>query len=197
MAKLEFLIKNNISTNMIAQFLNDKILTPIAELSKPQLYFIIIFSIMIVYFIFQRWTPILDHMNLAIHEGGHVFFNLLGRNAVVYGGSVLQVVFPLVFCIYFYKRDDYLGYLITSIWTLQSLCNVGYYVADARAKQLPLIGGLDPELYHDWSEILTRWNLMAYDTIIGYGLIYSSVAAIGFLNLMIILNLTLLRNDER
>jgi hypothetical protein len=37
-------------------------------------------------------------------------------------------------------------------------------MADARALQLPLIGGLDPETHHDWREILSRWGMLEADT---------------------------------
>jgi hypothetical protein len=37
-------------------------------------------------------------------------------------------------------------------------------MGDARAMQLPLIGGLDPELYHDWREIFSRWGMLELDT---------------------------------
>ena len=37
-------------------------------------------------------------------------------------------------------------------------------LGDARAMALPLIGGLDPERYHDWREIFTRWGMLELDT---------------------------------
>jgi hypothetical protein len=33
-------------------------------------------------------------------------------------------------------------------------------MADARALELPLLGGGD----HDWNTIFTRWNVLQYDT---------------------------------
>ena len=41
-------------------------------------------------------------------------------------------------------------------------------MADARAHQLPLVGGLDPEEFHDWTEILTRWGLLNQDTALAF-----------------------------
>ncbi|MCC9004163.1 MAG: hypothetical protein LM549_16280, partial [Candidatus Competibacter sp.] len=32
-----------------------------------------------------------------------------------------------------------------------------------RAHQLPLVGGLNPEDFHDWTEILSRWGLLNQD----------------------------------
>jgi len=41
-------------------------------------------------------------------------------------------------------------------------------MADARAHQLPLVGGLDPEVFHDWTEILNRWGLLNHDTTLAF-----------------------------
>jgi hypothetical protein len=38
--------------------------------------------------------------------------------------------------------------------------NIARYMADARALELPLVGGGD----HDWNTIFTRWNVLSYDT---------------------------------
>ena len=41
-------------------------------------------------------------------------------------------------------------------------------MADARAHRLPLVGGLDPEYFHDWTEILNRWGLLNQDTALAW-----------------------------
>jgi len=33
---------------------------------------------------------------------------------------------------------------------------------------LPLVGGLDPEDFHDWREILSRWGLLKWDTTLAF-----------------------------
>ena len=43
---------------------------------------------------------------------------------------------------------------------LQNWFNIARYMADARRLELPLVGGGD----HDWNTILTRWDLLQYDT---------------------------------
>ena len=40
--------------------------------------------------------------------------------------------------------------------------NVGRYMKDARAQQLPLVGG-----DHDWTEIFSRWGVLTSDVRIG------------------------------
>ena len=39
---------------------------------------------------------LLDHANLAFHEAGHLFFGVLGDTLGLYGGTLGQLVFPVV-----------------------------------------------------------------------------------------------------
>lgn len=45
---------------------------------------------------YKRFIPILDHANLAFHEAGHVFFGFLGSTLGLYGGTLGQLVFPVL-----------------------------------------------------------------------------------------------------
>ena len=49
------------------------------------------------------------------------------------------------------------------IWFAENLLNVARYMADARAHELPLVGGADPEIAHDWTNILQNWGLLSRD----------------------------------
>lgn len=108
--------------------------------------------------------PIVDHANLVFHEAGHLLLGLLSDRLAVYGGTLGQLVFPVACAWHFYRRRHTLGFALAATWLCESLLNVAVYLGDARALQLPLIGGLDPETHHDWREILTRWGLLSLDT---------------------------------
>ena len=45
------------------------------------------------------------------------------------------------------------------MWFFENWLNIARYMADARAQELPLVGGGD----HDWHRILSRWHLLQYD----------------------------------
>ena len=45
-------------------------------------------------------------------------------------------------------------------WLAENLWNIARYMADARAHELPLVGGGE----HDWTEIFSRWGVLAHDT---------------------------------
>ena len=57
------------------------------------------------------------------------------------------------------RRDHAVGVAVAWVWLGASLFNVARYMADARAQVLPLVGGGE----HDWTEILSRWGLLASD----------------------------------
>lgn len=112
----------------------------------------------------DRWVPILDHANVAFHEAGHVLVGLVSGRLAVYGGTLAQMFFPVAAAWHFFRRRHTLGFALCGAWACESLLNVATYMADARAMQLPLIGGLDPATHHDWREIFSRWGMLHLDT---------------------------------
>jgi hypothetical protein len=108
----------------------------------------------------EHWD-LLDDVNLAIHEAGHVFFQPLGDPLVVLGGSLFQVLVPLVFVVYFLVRRDRFAASVVTAWFGASLGNVARYIGDARAQDLPLLGG--ENVIHDWWYLLTEWDLLPQD----------------------------------
>jgi len=108
----------------------------------------------------EHWD-LLDDVNLAIHEAGHVFFRPLGDTLVVLGGSLLQVIVPLAFVVYFLRRRETFSASVVTAWLGASLGNLALYIADARAQELPLLGG--ENAIHDWWYLLTEWDLLPHD----------------------------------
>ena len=111
----------------------------------------------------EHWD-LLDDVNLAIHEAGHVFFQPLGDTLAVLGGSLLQVIVPLAFVIYFLRQRETFSASVVAAWLGASLCNVALYIADARAQELPLLGG--ENVIHDWWYLLIERDLLDYDVAI-------------------------------
>lgn len=105
------------------------------------------------------WTPILDDANLAFHEAGHVFYGVFGGTAALYGGVLGQLTFPLIALAYFFVKRQPPGGVGAAIWASQNLFNIARYMADARARELPLVGGGE----HDFAHIFTRWGVLDRD----------------------------------
>lgn len=108
----------------------------------------------------EHWD-LLDDVNLALHEAGHVFFQPLGDTVVVLGGSLLQVIVPLAFVLYFLRQRETFSASVVAAWLGASLANVALYIADARAQELPLLGG--ENVIHDWWYLLTEWDMLPQD----------------------------------
>jgi hypothetical protein len=110
------------------------------------------------------WVPILDSANLAFHEAGHPLFGMLSDRLMVYGGTIMQLLMPGICAFEMRRQEKYAGFYFCLIWFAENLLNVARYMADARAHELPLVGGLDPEEFHDWTRILGNWGLLSWDT---------------------------------
>lgn len=122
------------------------------------------------------WIPLLDGVNLVFHEAGHPLFGLLGWEALaILGGTLMQVLVPLLVAGSFWRRRQAPGTAAAGIWAFQNFLNIARYVADARAQLLPLVGGGE----HDWAHLLGRWGMLAQDQAIAQGL-----RAIGWLGMV-------------
>jgi len=110
------------------------------------------------------WVPILDSANLAFHEAGHPLFGILSERLMVYGGTLMQLLMPGICTFEMRRQQKYAGFYFCLIWFAENLLNVARYMADARAHKLPLVGGMDPEEFHDWTRILGNWGLLSWDT---------------------------------
>jgi hypothetical protein len=106
------------------------------------------------------FVPILDHVNLAFHEAGHLLFRVLGDTASLYGGTLMQFVFPAIATLRFAHRGQALSAAACAVWFCENLRYTALYVGDARAQVLPLVGGGE----HDWYHILSRWGALDSDT---------------------------------
>jgi len=146
---------------------------------KPYLSFILLLPI-VIYLIVNKGEFILfvDHLNLLFHEGGHGIFSIFGQFIYTLGGSLMQVIIPSLFILYFAVNRQRLGVQISLIFLAQNFMNIGVYVSDARDQNLPLIGGNNT--YHDWTFILSRINMLEYDKTIGDIFYFSAIVVLIF-----------------
>lgn len=101
--------------------------------------------------------------NLIFHEAGHVIFSPFGEFLTILGGSLFQCILPFSLALVFLLREsNAFAASICLWWTGQNLTDVALYISDARARSLPLIGGMGTEA-HDWGNLLTMTNLLSYD----------------------------------
>lgn len=114
------------------------------------------------YFLWAALYPaewrLIDGVNLLIHEAGHILFMPFGEFLMIAGGSLLQVIMPLVFAGYFYFHGKAYSCALILLWVGESLLNVSVYAGDSVLMQLPLLGGNDS--IHDWNYMLDRLGML-------------------------------------
>ncbi len=128
--------------------------------------FIIGFSLLVALLMFDDdgYIRIIDDANLLFHEAGHLIFGLLGDIMRLYGGTLGQLAFPIIFAVAFWRQKSLVSVAVVLLWLFENFFNIAAYVADARAQVLPLLGG--DSRGHDWTNILSRWGALQYDTTI-------------------------------
>lgn len=119
---------------------------------------------------------LLDSVNLAIHETGHLVFAPFGEFVGFLGGTLLQLLFPLLFVGYFARQGDRFAAFVVTWWVAQNLWNVSVYVADARAMSLPLVGGG----VHDWAYLLGSLGMLEQDHVLSRLIHLAGVALFGW-----------------
>jgi hypothetical protein len=110
--------------------------------------------------------------NLVFHEAGHVIFRPFGEFMTVLGGSLFQVLVPIICAISFaYQYRNWFGAAVCIWWAGQNIVDVAPYIADARKLQLVLLGGkTGAEVEgHDWEYVLTAMGWLHLDQRLGRG----------------------------
>jgi hypothetical protein len=104
-------------------------------------------------------------INLPFHEAGHIVFAPLGDFMMSLGGSLLQVLIPLICAgAFLFQQDDPFGASVCVWWTGESLLDLSPYIDDARSLQLMLLGGPASEVEgHDWEAILAALGWLHLD----------------------------------
>ncbi len=137
------------------------------KISINRIILTILITIYMIYYLttLNEWHFI-DYINLIFHESGHIIFYPFGEFIGALGGTLMQIIIPLIFIIYFYKRKDKFSASIISFWLGQNFFNIYIYIKDAIVMELPLLGG--DSVFHDWNYILSKLNILKYTENISY-----------------------------
>ncbi len=133
---------------------------------RPNIPKLILAILLSIYFLSIAYAPMngsfLDMVDLPIHETGHLLFRIFGEFMMIAGGSLFQVIVPLIFVGYFVWQRSYYSAAIVSLWVGQSILNVWVYASDAVVMQLVLTSGFTGSegSFHDWNYMLDRFGLL-------------------------------------
>lgn len=131
----------------------------------------------------MRGTGLASWMDLVfvpIHEGGHLLFRFFGEFLNIAGGTILQLVVPLMLAAYFLFHRQLQGTAFCTFFFFEQLLPISTYMADARAQQLPLLTVGDADyVIHDWNYLFGRFGVLGHDTQIAH-----AVRAIGWIGML-------------
>lgn len=105
-------------------------------------------------------------VNLPFHEAGHILFMPFGRFTMFLGGSLGQILMPIICLVTFLVRTrDPFGASVALWWTAENFMDVAPYINDARTLDLMLLGGVTGKETdgHDWENILGMLGWLPYD----------------------------------
>ena len=127
-------------------------------------------------------------IDLVFHEAGHVIFGFFGEFLAVLGGSLMQVLIPVIATAAFVRTGQWASAAVTLFWTGQALTDVAIYAADGRARALPLLA---EGLIHDWHYLLGRLGLLQSAESIGRAIF--ALGALTMIASLVLLGLDTLR----
>jgi hypothetical protein len=115
-----------------------------------------------------KMSSFMHLINLPFHEAGHVVFRPLGQWMTSLGGTLGQMLMPLVcLSVFLLKTRNPFGSSVCLWWFGENFMDIAPYINDARALQLPLLGGnvgeSSPYGFHDWEYILNEIGWIRYD----------------------------------
>ncbi len=116
----------------------------------------------------ESWLHLI---NLPFHEAGHVIFRPLDQFMTTLGGTLGQLLVPLVcMAVLLLKTRDPIGAAVCLWWFGENFLDIAPYINDARAGELPLVGEnfghSSPYGFHDWEYLLTETGLLRYDHVL-------------------------------
>lgn len=114
----------------------------------------------------------LHMVNLPFHEAGHIIFRPFGQFIMMLGGTLGQLLVPLIcFLTFLIKTKDSFAASVSLWWLAESFMDIAPYINDARDLRMMLLGGVtgrDVADYHDWEFILRKLGWLQCDHTIAH-----------------------------
>jgi len=126
----------------------------------------------------------LDNASFIFHEAGHLLFTPFGEFISFLGGTIMQLLVPFSFVVYFLLRIDFFSTGVCLFWLGENIINISYYIADAQIQAIPMFAGI-----HDWAYILGELNLLDRTMFFGKISFYLGGGVIILSLLMLVLSL--------
>ena len=111
---------------------------------------------------------VVSGFTLWMHEAGHIYFRPFGTFMMFFGGTLNELLFPAL--LGWWARRHHFSVIrsLAVCWIGLNLLRMSFYIADARAMKLPLLGAGD-STGHDWNNMLGMLALLESDHIVAAG----------------------------
>lgn len=108
--------------------------------------------------------PTILHLTVILfHETGHVFFAPFGEALRIAGGTLGQLLIPLLCAVALHRRGDNFGAAVCCAWLAMSGMDAAVYAYDAADPVLPLIGGgSGADSFHDFIFLFERYGQLGH-----------------------------------
>ncbi|MBA7534307.1 hypothetical protein ES705_26553 [subsurface metagenome] len=145
--------------------------------------FVIGFLILTALLVFDAdgYIRFIDDANLWFHEGGHFIFGLFGNTMGLYGGTLGQLIIPIICGIAFWRQGSLVSVSVASLWFFENFFDIATYMETARSEG-PIVWGVASRGIHDWWMILIRWGVLQHDTTLA-----TILRSLGWLGLLLTL----------
>lgn len=135
--------------------------------SRPALIAWLAFYALFLFYLLRSGGgfTLFDNVNLVVHEAGHAFFGWFGSTLGIMGGTLMQLLVPLLLCTWFFWQRQTTGAAFCAFVFFENFLYVATYMADARARALPLVTLGDPDnAEHDFFHIFSQFGVLQHDT---------------------------------
>ena len=124
-------------------------------------------------------TPVVLHLTVILfHEAGHVIFSPFGEALRVAGGTLGQLLMPLICAVALHRRGDNFGAAVCLAWMALSGIDASVYAYDAADPVLPLIGGgTGADSFHDFIFLFERYGQLHHAR--GWAMAIKALGVIG------------------
>jgi hypothetical protein len=125
--------------------------------------------------------PTVLHLTVILfHEAGHVLFAPFGEVLRVAGGTLGQLLMPIVCAVALHRHGDNFGAALACTWASLSLVDASIYAYDAFDPVLPLIGGgTGADSAHDFVFLFERFGQLRHAR--GWAMLMKALGGIGLL----------------
>lgn len=110
------------------------------------------------------FPQLMDGVFVPIHEGGHLLFRFFGEFVSIAGGTILQLLVPILLASYFLFHRQAQGVAFCLFFMFEQFLPISTYMADARAQDLPLLTvGSGEDVIHDWNYLFGALGVLDHD----------------------------------